>query len=280
MAIVNTIEPGLSFEQYRARPGLSISQLKELKRSPLHYKHLLSNPKDSEPFALGRAAHCAVLEPDRFDSEYATWSRRTSSNAMAPRKGRHWDAFIRANASRSIITDDQFAEATGMRDAVRQHPDAAKYLRTGSPEVSLFWSFMGRQCRGRVDWLHESDEFGVVLVGLKSTRDVRLHQFSREAARMGYHFQWAYYHDGWKTITGRAPDRVVEICVETKPPHAVGVYTIQGEELEIGSAEYMALLEQLDEREQTNKWPGPNPTEQVLVLPSWVYGEEEISYVE
>lgn len=276
------IEKGLTFEEYRAREGLSITTLKEIRRSPLHYRHSIRNPKDSEPFALGRAAHCAVLEPERFASEYVAWERRTSGGIMAPRKGKHWTAFAAANAGKSIITVEQHAEAAGMRDAIREHPDAAKYFMAGTAEVSMFWDFMGRPCRGRVDWLHRSDRFGTVLVGVKSTQDCRLYQFSRQAGRMAYHLQWAYYNDGWKSITGKAPDRVVEICVEAKPPHAVGVYVIPDEVLQRGSEEYMQLLETLDECERTDRWPGPNPTEQVLPLPSYIYNDdiEGISYVD
>ena len=274
------IVEGLSFDAYRARDALSISTLKEMRRSPRHYRYALAHPKDTEPFALGRAAHCAVLEPARFAAEYTSWERRTSGGKMAPRKGKHWDAFVAANVGKSIITVEQYAEAIGMRDAIREHPEAAKYLGEGTAEVSMFWEQMGRACRGRVDWLHRSERFGTALVGVKSTQDCRLFQFSRQAGRMAYHLQWAFYADGWKRITGRPADRVVEICVEAKPPHAVGVYVIPDEVLQRGSEEYLQLLETLDQCERGDRWPGPNPTEQVLPLPSYMYNDdiEEISY--
>lgn len=272
---------GLDFDAYRARPGLSITTLKEMARSPLHYRHRLTNPKDSEPFALGRAAHCAVLEPHRFDADFAVWDRQTSGGNSAPRNGKHWDAFQNANPGRTIITVDQYANAIGMRDAVRGHPDAMKYLRAGDPEVSIFWDVMGRQCRGRIDWWHESDEFGLVLVGLKSSQDCRQLQFGRQAKRLGYDLQWAYYYDGAKFVTGRIPDRVVEIVVESKPPHAVGVYIVSDDDLQRGMEGYMQLLEQLAECERTDRWHGPQQSEEVLVLPNWDDSEqiEGIEYV-
>lgn len=75
---------------------------------------------------------------------------------------------------------------------------------------------------------------------------------------------------------------MVEIVVESKPPHAVGVYVIPDEVLQLGAEEYLALLETLAECERAGKWPGPNVAEQVLILPSWVYGDEvgEIKYVD
>lgn len=279
--MISEIVHGLSFDKYRARPGLSISQLKEMARSPLHYRHALSNRKETPALALGQAAHCATLEPERFDASYSVWSRRTKSGNLAPRNGKHWNSFREANASRSIISEDEHAEATGIRDAVRAHPEAMKYLRTGSAEVSMFWGFNGRQCRGRIDWLHESEEIGTALVGLKSTRDCRQRPFGWQAERLGYHLQWAFYWDGWRALHGRTPDRVVEICVESKPPHAVAVYRIPDEVLQRGAEEYMTLLETLDECERANRWPGPNEAEQDLILPSRDYEEiEAIEYVD
>ncbi len=270
----NEILFDLSFEAYRARDGISVTTLKEMRRSPKHYRHALLKPRHSAPFALGRAAHCAALEPQRFASDFAAWTRRTSSGAMAPRTGQHWEAFAAANAGRELITEDQHALACDIAASIRSHPDAMKYLRTGRPEVSMFWRFLGLQCRGRIDWLHESDELGVVLVGLKTTRDIRSEQFGRQAKSLAYDLQWGSYALGWQEITGRRADRVVEICVEPKPPHDVGVYTVPDEVLQRGADEYMTLLEQLDECQRNDYWPGALPAEQTLILPTW--GDEEI----
>ena len=281
MTAIQTIEHGLPFDEYVKRPGVSISRLKELRRSPLHFHHAMNVPRESEPLTLGRAAHCAVLEPERYELEFVAWTRKTSGGNSAPRNGQHWDAFHEEHAGMNIITEEQHAEATGMRDAIRANTDAMKYLRAGNAEVSMFWSVMGQQARGRIDWLNIDPSLGTTIVGVKSTQDCRLFQFGRQAARLAYHLQWAYYFDAWKTLTGEIP-RMVEIVVESKPPHAVGVYVIPDEVLQLGAEEYLALLETLAECERAGKWPGPNVAEQVLILPSWVYGDEvgEIKYVD
>jgi hypothetical protein len=113
-----------------------------------------------------------------------------------------------------------------------------------------------------------------VLVGLKTARDCRHFSFGNAAARMGYHLQWAYYFDGYMTITGAKP-KVVEIVVEAEPPHAVAVYRIPDDILDQGHEEYMELLDRLAECEGNDQWPGPCPEEQILTLPSWVYGRDE-----
>lgn len=274
-----TIRANVSWDDYLAIPGVSITRLKELRRSPQHYRHRLLNPKESAPLSLGRAAHCAVLEPDRYERDHAVWTRRTASGNLAPRNGQHWDAFKTAAGGRDILTEDEHGDALAIQQAVRGNPDAMRFLSSGDPEVSMQWRVMGHEAKGRLDWLTRLDG-RPWLVGLKTARDCRDRQFGRQAANLGYHLQWAWYLDGYKTITGEANPCVVEIVVEAEAPHAVVVYEIPDEILQQGFEEYSQLLEQLAECERTNHWPGPAPGMQTLTLPSWVYGEEEISYVE
>lgn len=274
-----SIRPGVPWDEYLALPGLSITRLKELGRSPQHYRHRLLHPKESAPLTFGRAAHCAVLEPERYARDHAVWARRTASGNLAPRNGQHWDAFQAEHAGRDIITEDQHIDAMALQASVRGNRDAMRYLATGDAEVTMQWSLLGRECKGRLDWLTTIDG-RPWLVGLKSSRDARPFQFGRQAANLGYHLQWAWYLDGYKAITGHPHPGVVEIVVEAEAPHAVVVYEIPDEVLEQGCDEYSVLLDRLAECEQTKSWPGPAPGIQTLQLPQWVYGEEEISYVE
>jgi hypothetical protein len=260
--------------EYRALPALNISRLKELRKSPRHYRHACDSPAPPSPaMILGTAAHCATLEPERFSRDYALWTRRTASGRMAPRSGKEWEAFVAEHEGRAILTGDEAAAALVMSDSVRRDPVAAKYLETGDPEATMLWTLGERQCKGRADWLTELDGEPVV-VGLKTTRDVRHFAFASSAARLGYHLQWAWYFDGYREITGRTP-RMVEIAVESDPPHAVVVYAITEDILAQGRDDYLALLERLDYCERTGEWPGPAETEIILSLPSWVYGTDE-----
>jgi hypothetical protein len=263
--------------EYLSLAGTSISRLKELRRSPQHYLYRLSNPKESKPMTLGIAAHTAVLEPERFERQFAVWRRRTDSGNLAPRRGQYWDAFEGENAGKTIITEDEHELATAIATAVRGNSNAMRYLQAGEPEVTLQWQLDGRLCRGRVDWFTRvappnSAEILPHIVGLKSARDCRLFKFGNQAAVLGYHLQWGYYFDGYKAIKEAEP-RMVEIVVESEPPHAVAVYEIPQDILDQGRDEYQALMLRLAECESTGHFPGPQEQEEPLSLPSWVYGE-------
>lgn len=264
-----TITSRQPFGDYLAAPGISISRLKEMKRSPQHYQHRLTHPYVSDALTLGTACHCATLEPERFGQQYAVWSRRTDAGAMAPRKGQFWDAFRQENFDKAILTEDEANVALTIAAAVRANPLAMQYLDCGEPEVSMNWEMHGRACRGRVDWLTIIDG-EPVLVGLKSSRDCRQFIFGKQAAQLGYDMQWAFYYNGYHTITAKKP-KVVEIVVESKAPHAVAVYRINDDILLTGEEHYNELLVKLDECERTNEWPGPEPQETDLLMPSWFF---------
>lgn len=267
------IKPNVSFAEYSAIPAISISRLKELARSPLHYQHRLFVPKESSAMQLGTLAHLLTLEPHRYEIDVAIWSERTESGSMSPRRGKKWDDFCVKHGGKLIVTEDEAEDAEAIAEAVRGDAIAARYLAEGAPEVSMTWELGGRPCKGRADWVTTIDGLDVI-VGLKTARDCRPFQFGAAAARFGYALQWAFYQDGHEAITGRRA-RMIEIVVEQEAPHAVVTYQIPDDVLEYGRDEYRRLIRLLEDCERAGSWPGPCETEQILTLPSWVYGSDE-----
>ncbi len=270
-----TIRSRIPYAEYATMPGENISRLKNLKRSPLHYQHFKTFPKESDALTLGNAAHVAILEPERFDRDHVVWMNRTAAGAMSPRKGKEWDAFVTEHEGQTILTPEEHEKVRGMANAVRGDSVAMGYLEAGDPEVTMQWSdgVDGTPCRGRVDWLCAPGG-RKHLVGLKTTRDCRHFVFASQAAKLGYHLQWAFYADGYEAITGVVP-RVVEIVVESAPPHAVVTYFVPPDILEQGREEYRELLVILAKCQRENSWPGPETEEQMLSLPSWVYESDD-----
>jgi exodeoxyribonuclease VIII len=271
---MNAIHSRMPNEEYRVINALNISRLKEMKRSPLHYQFRLANPLTTPPLTLGIAAHCAVLEPERFMRQFAAWSRRSETTGnLCPRNGQHWEAFKAANEGKTIVTEDEAAAALQMGQTVRASADAMRYLEAGEPEVTMRWDAHGRACKGRVDWItHTGGE--PVLVGLKTTRDCRPFIFGNQAAKLDYALQWAWYFNGYMAIRGVKP-RVIEIVIESAPPHALAVYRVPDDVLLQGEEEYLRLLERLAECEARKHWPGPCEGEQEVTLPTWYYASDD-----
>jgi hypothetical protein len=263
------IERHVPFEVYRQINRVHITALKDVGHSPLLYKYLLTHQRETKAMTLGSASHTAILEPHRFLSEYALWDARDEKGRVRPRQGKEFEAFAEEakKAKRRVLRAVEYELAMAMRDAVRSHPVAIQYLTGGAAEVIMLWNDQetGRPCKGRSDWLQ-----GTTLVGIKSARDCRPIQFGNAAAKLGYHLQWAFYHDGHVAITGKEP-LLIEIVVENTPPYDVAVYRIPAEVIEQGRDEYRKLLLILAECESSGVWPGAVVGEQILTLPSWVY---------
>lgn len=268
---------GVAFAQYLTIDATNFSSLKEVARSPKHYRHRIKHPRDTGPMTLGRAAHVGTLEPARFEGEFAVWAELSDKGNQRPRRGKDYDDFVAANAGKQILLPDEWDEALAISEAVRSDPRAMRYLSEGAPEVSLVWNDeeTKRPCKGRIDWETEVDGEPVV-VGLKTARDIRMREFGNACARLGYHLQWAIYRDAYELITGRAP-MMKEIVVESSPPYDIAVFTIPTEVLELGREQYKKLLEKLSKCETAAEWPGSMPGEQVLQLPSYMFeGESDL----
>lgn len=265
---------------YRKLPADSISLVKQLSRSPLHYRHRRINNLETDPMRLGTAAHAAILEPDRFVKDFSVWDKVTESGSMSPRRGKDWDRFRDMHRSTTIITKKDFDFSNAMHTAVRGHESAMDYLRKGEPEVTLQWLFDARLCRGRLDWLTIIEDQPVI-VGVKTTKDCRHFIFGSHAHKLGYHLQWAWYHDGYMELTGRIP-KMIEIVVESTPPHAVAVYRITDDILNQGREEYQALLPILDRCQTSQEWPGPVEGEEDLSFPTYAYkgADEDLGELE
>lgn len=274
---VPSIIRGQSWDEYRAIQATNITRLKPMDVSPKEYQYKLEHPEETDTLRLGIAAHAAVLEPRRFRTDFAVWRERKANGDMAARYGTAYNNWAAANAGKTLITEDQETDAFTMQMAITSCAEAMSYLGHGDPEVTLVWRIANRICKGRVDCVTPMSN-GIALVGVKTAADIRMEQFSRAAARLLYHCQWAYYFDGYEAATGVRPIEVVEIVVGKKPPHDVVVYVIDDDVIEIGRAKYLQLLERLDQCERDNHWPGVGGGgKQLFQLPQYMYDEDDIA---
>jgi len=256
----------MDFAAYAAINAINWSTLKEMRRSPLHYRHLLeSGREDTTGLLIGRAIHTAVLEPERFPQDFVVFGG-------ARRAGKEWDAFKAANEGRSIIKADEHANIIAVRDAVHAHTHAMARLSGGAPEQTVAWTEringVELQCKARPDYI------GAGIVDLKSTKDAGALAFGRTAARFGYHCQLAWYRRGVKAALGRELPMCL-VVVETDAPHDVAVYDIDDDAMWVADEEINELLVKVASCRASDRWPGAQEEPEPLHLPAWVTGSDE-----
>lgn len=256
----------MTFEEYAKIDAINFTTLKETRKSPKHFKYRRENPReDTTRLGLGRAAHTAVFEPDRFPLDYAVFRG-------ARRAGKAWDEFQDANEGRTILKADEYAACLAMRDAVRACPAAAKWLKAGKPEHTITWTDKetGLPCKARIDWLSIGSE-----LDLKTTATVDPRWFGSAAARLGWHIQQAFYLDGL-AAHGLVPEARI-IAVEAEPPHDCAVFLLNEDVLYAAREEMRELLRRVAGCMERNEWPGRFDEvggETMLELPGWCFPED------
>lgn len=256
-------------KKYDAIDAVNFSPLQAMADSPAHYRHAISDAQghDSDAMALGRAAHLATLEPEKFRHEVALWKGGT-------RRGAKWDTFKAENWEREILKPPAYSLCLALQDAVRRDRDAAKYLEGGKGEVTMLWTHRAPPlgatpayeigCKGRIDFLADVG----AIVDLKTARSAKPDKFFAACFNLKYHTRAAFYVDGYEAITGRRlPYKIV--AVETRSPYVTQVYTIPEHILEQGREEYRALLDRLHFCRTNSVWGTYFDGEMELELPRW-----------
>lgn len=257
--------------------GISSSELKQMVKSPAHYKWWKENASDNDTPSLlfGRASHKYILETYDFDNEFAVCpnvDRRSKEGKEA------YNKFLLDSEGKDVISEDTFEQIKAMRDALYATPYAKKLL-DGVHEESFFWTdeSTGLKCKCRPDSYNEKYK---VIVDYKTCDDASTDKFMKKSIDLNYDLQAAYYIDGMKANTG--DDYIfVFIAQEKKPPYAVNI--LQANDSYIGSGRdmYKTMLDIYKDCSDSGNWyglMGADSSISELGLPSWLrkmYGSEE-----
>lgn len=242
-------------EQYHAdTSAISASGLKLFARSPAHYyaAYLDPNRPQRQPTAamkLGTATHCAILEPERFNSEYVAMPEGIDRRTMA---GKQAYADLLASGAEILAADDM-ASVMNMACSFRDNDiSRALFDRSHKVEQSIFATINGVACKCRPDFITDD---GLLVMDAKTTKDASPEEFGRSAWNLGYHIQAAFYRRVIHAATGTTPDFIFG-CVESEAPHLVAFYSVPTYLLEYADGIIDMLLDRYAECKAADLWPG------------------------
>lgn len=251
----------------RALGQVSKSGLDRFHRSPAHYRAWIESKLDKDTVALtfGRAFHCAILEPERFESEYAT--RPEFGDCRRKENKARRDEWNDAHAGHNVVDAEDMAAIEGMRDAVLRHPLAGKMIRDGQSELTAVWDDpdTGLRCQCRADYYVRKL---AMILDVKSTEDASEDAFLRSVVKYRYHVQDALYRFGFSAV-GETVQHFCLVAVEKTPPFAVGIYTLDADGIGRGYSAARRDIDGLAECVRTNNWPSYPERIQTLELPPW-----------
>lgn len=255
---------GISNADYHRDEALGSTSLKTLAtKTPAHYQYDKANPKFSDAFTLGTAAHSLILEADTSGIVVVKADNWLTKDAKAAK------AEALAEGKQPLLTKEM-AQVISMYDAVMAHPLARHAFTRHKAEQSVFWEEDGLLLKCRPDAWKPS-----TLIDLKTTRDANPNEFGKTAHEYGYHQSAAHYIDGVKAATGEElPFHFV--LVEKTAPYLVSVVELDVEAINLGRMLNDRAKRIYRECTESGNWPGYQSGE-LIHLPMWaIYQAEEL----
>jgi len=274
------MKPGIYLDlpraEYEAIDAANYSTLKLFEQSPAHARERMLHPTEpTDAMELGTAIHTALLEPEKFATQYIaapTFDRRTAAGKAA------WVEFESKHPGRNYLAPDEMEICVGIIKTIDENETARLLLRgEGRNEVSVVWKDeeSGLLCKGRIDRFTVLYSWSVV-VDVKSTASAYPIEFTKQSARMGYHVQAAFYMDGLRSLAP-AERRYIILAIEKDRPYGISAMELDEQAVADGRARYRTYLKQYADAKRTGIWPGYPSGITPLSLPKWA--QKDASYI-
>lgn len=261
--VIDQYESG---DAYRQSGAIGSSALGDFIRCPRLFqrKHILGIVERGryQPFIVGQAFHCKVLEPQMFVGRYAV---KPPGHDGRTKAGKDW---AMENDGKEHLATEEGATVNAMASAVLENPEAKELLFADGPNEQTIRLMIDRwrlPVQVRLDgWRPKLN----TILDLKSTAD--LDKWPREMASFGYHRQAALY--GHVTALGLMVDdpKFIFIVVEKQEPFRVGLFRLSQEWLARGWEEVDDGMRGLRKCLDTNEWRRDEPGIKVLEIPKWM----------
>jgi len=269
---------------YDAIEAMNWSSLKRLHTSAKLFRYRTEHPEGDKPsYLLGRAVHCAVLEPEAYPHRYVTPPPRPPGIDGRTKAGKAELAAWRADVAAAVaggteLTPGDAATVAAVAAAIRADPAASDLLSGGRSEVTAQWvdEATGLACKARLDFVSPLAVVDLKTEGRSVAPGIAPPCFPYRAAGYLYHGQIAWYLDGAIAAGLVPPDASAWlVAVETHEPYDVACFEVAGADLEAGRNLVRQLLAKFDACHAADYWPGVAPQPVPLGLPHWAPGMGE-----
>lgn len=244
-----------SNDEYHAKDDyLGSSMLKEIKRSPLHFKEKVF--KTTEALEFGSAYHMFILEPDLFKKEYFIYNqqeRPDQTKNMNATVNKEWKREIEMTY-KNVLPKEIYQVMKDMKARLFQYPYAAWLLTKGDNEKSHYLEMNGVKCKFRPDSQHDKKR---VIADLKTVADASHDGFMKYVNNFDAHIQAAFYVDCYEQCyPGERIPQFYWVAQEKTIPYAINIFKASHQLLSVGTYEYEILMEQFKYCQETGEYKG------------------------
>ena len=274
-------------------------------RCPAAWRYKDEEDEQSKALVFGTGSHTALLEPERFEAEYArmptkddfgaellvtvsdmnSWAKERGIKGLSGKTKAEVIKIIRSTGEPVRIYDEErlFAElkAKGrillegddydaimqMRAVIHANSYYSSLLSGAYSEVSILGELLGEPSKVRFDCLTRGGD----IIDYKTSVSAKPDEFFRHAARLGYFMKMAMQHDMFVEAYGHAPRSVNLLVQEKKSPFIPALIRLTDEQLRIGSIQLRSAMEIYKACKKANSWPGYSMGNPVIEMetPEW-----------
>lgn len=274
-------------------------------RCPAAWRYKDEEDEQSKALVFGTGSHTALLEPERFEAEYARMPTKedfgaellvtvSDMNSWAKERGikglsgktkaevikiirstgepvRIYDEerlFAELNAKgRILLEGDDYDAIMQMRAVIHANSYYSSLLSGAYSEVSILGKLLGEPSKVRFDCLTRGGD----IIDYKTAVSAKPDEFFRHAARLGYFMKMAMQHDMFVEAYGHAPRSVNLLVQEKKSPFIPALIRLTDEQLRIGRIQLRSAMEIYKACKKANSWPGYSMGNPVIEMetPEW-----------
>lgn len=274
-------------------------------RCPAAWRYKDEEDEQSKALVFGTGSHTALLEPERFEAEYARMPTKedfgaellvtvSDMNSWAKERGikglsgktkaevikiirstgepvRIYDEerlFAELNAKgRILLEGDDYDAIMQMRAVIHANSYYSSLLSGAYSEVSILGELLGEPSKVRFDCLTRGGD----IIDYKTAVSAKPDEFFRYAARLGYFMKMAMQHDMFVEAYGHAPRSVNLLVQEKKSPFIPALIRLTDEQLRIGRIQLRSAMEIYKACKKANSWPGYSMGNPVIEMetPEW-----------
>lgn len=236
-------------DNYNKIEAVNNTALSYLKKSPAHYKAFLEGKtKSTEPMRIGIALHEAILEPEKFETNFEIKLEYKGEGIKAKMQ----EQKERCEKNRThLVSQLEFEMFKGIAETLHKDSFITELLSNAKIELPLAWEYNNFNCKGRLDGIVPN----MSIFDFKFVADAEPKIFTKKAFYYGYHRQAFWYRQGAienKMINEKCPYYL--IAVEKVQPFAYSIIEIGDSVIEEGKREADMLLEKLKELQETKKY--------------------------
>lgn len=267
-----------------------------LDQCPAAWRYKDEEDEQSKAMIFGTGSHTALLEPERFESEYArmpvvedfpkdkdgnrtvlvttsdmnSWAKERGIKGLSGKTKAEVIKIIQATGESvkiyDVIREEAEKAATGKQMLEGTDYDAIQQMRAVIHANSYYSSLLAGahaevSILGELNGEPSKVRFdcltkGGDIIDYKTTVSAKPDEFFRHAARLGYFMKMAMQHDMFVAAYGHAPRSVNLLVQEKKAPFIPALIRLTDEQLRIGRIQLNGAMEIYKACKKANSWPG------------------------